>query len=186
MGKKKTSNRGRKPDKYEKLSKEEKHEYHHNAVRKYRGQSPVSSRNPKTTLHNTTIQGPSSSSHNTPASRGRPPLLGLVAMTPDTLRGRKWHLMKEKRKQKRRAKRAAAAARLRFSSPESVGTDCTSDEDFECILTDDESEHDETQNDVDMENVVPAPSILSPEALRKSIYRAKCRLTQRYPDKRQH
>ena len=97
-------------------------------------------------------------------------------MTPDTLRGRKRHLMTEKRKQKRRSKRAAAAARLRFSSPESAGTDCTSDEDFECILTDDESGHDETQTDVDMENAVPAPSILSPEALRKSIYRAKCRL----------
>ena len=164
MGKKKTSNRGKKPkDEYEKLSKEEKREYHHNAVRKHRGQSPISSRNPNTTQHNTTIQEPSSSSHDTPASRGRPPLLGLVAMTPDTLRGRKRHLMTEKRKQKRRSKRAAAAARLRFSSPESAGTDCTSDEDFECILTDDESEHDETQTDVDMENAVPAPSILSPE-----------------------
>ena len=180
MGKKKTTNRGRKPKgKYSELSKDDKKKYHNNALRKHRGQSPT---NPDTIQHSTSASTPTSSRHNTPASRGRPPLTGLIAMTPTKLLGRKRYIMSEKRKKERRVKRATHAARLRFSSPESTGTGDVSSEDEEMVLDEemdlheDTNEVDEVQH-VDMENVAgPAPALFSPDALRKSVYRAKCRL----------
>ena len=114
MGRRKTSNRGRKPKEekdctYNNLDAKDNRTYHNKALRKHRGhteedEAPTSSKKLKTST-------PSS------RTRGRPPIMGLVAMSPYTLNGRKRYLMSSRRKKERRTKKGKVAMKLRFSSP---------------------------------------------------------------------
>ena len=182
MRKKKTTNRGRKPAEerqYKDLSEEEKRQYHRNAMRKHRGQSPVATTN---TDNETETETPSCSNPTRQSSpirtRGRPPLMGLVAMTPTTLLGRKRHLTNESRKKQRRSKKSKAAAKLRFSSPESPsGEDVSSDEECQTGASNVSSDEERQTGTSNLPTgALPSTSTITPEALRKAVYRAKCKL----------
>ena len=136
------------------MNEEQKSSYHLDAVRKFRGQPPSSASVIPSTSSGTPPDTP------TKRPQGRPPLMGLVAMTPQTLQGRKRHLMRQKRKQICRSKKARAAAQLRFSDVH---------QDTGCMSSDDLSSDEETTDDI-------SSSILTPDGCRKNVYRAKCRL----------
>ena len=179
MGKKKTTNRGRKPaavGEYKDPNDDQKRSYHKNAMRKHRGLPPVEdlAASNNTTASMPTTTTPPSRRDTTRSSKGRPPVMGLVAMTPTTLQGRKRHLMREKRKKERISKKSKVAAKLRFTPSATGETDNESSED-ETEIALNESNDMEVSNDESTDHHLPV-SNLTPDALRKAIYRAKCRL----------
>lgn len=166
---KKTSKRGRKPKVeeecvYSKLSEEEKTAYHRDKIRLHRGFT-----GPPSTSSSIKETSPSSSSKR---PRGRPTIMGLVAMTPDTLRKRKSYLTSEKRKKHRRIKKAKAAAVKRLSSE---FDDCDREENEESEDSNEDDQPDEEEIETMDEGSDDNQEIPTAQS-RRTIFRAKCGL----------
>lgn len=150
------SGRKRKSGGYSTMNDEEKRAYHASATRRTRS-TDVSP--PPTTA-------PASAAANRPRtptkSPGRPPITGVTAMTPTTLRNRKRYLMRQKRKTERRrliAQRACTSTSN--DSPASSNSDSMD-------TSDDEMSEDEQS----VSNLGDSADSIS----KKYIYRRKCRL----------
>ena len=167
MGKKKTSNRGRKPKDeadctYVTLTTDQKAEYHRTKDKLRHGRTPSTS---------TSSKSPPS----TPKRpRGRPTIMGITAMTPDTLRRRASYLNSEKRKKDRRIKRSIIANAAQYS--DKLDDMTTSDDDVELASVDgdDNDSHDVLNSDSD-DNGDDGTDVGDLPG-RTTLWRAKCKL----------
>ena len=128
--------------------------YHTDKMRQRRGTSTSSN-----------SDTPSSSSSAPKRPRGRPAIMGLVAMTPNTLRRRVSYLNTERRKKSRRVKKSKAAVSKRLAED----FESTTSETGESGSSENEEETHAGEEDAVEEENTDAVS-------RTTLWRAKCKL----------